>query len=197
MIGRYPRYRELWDMFRGAGQDAMRAARMFQAQDFTDLQVLSQLAWFDEFFLEQPEVAALVKKERKFSRDRPGVRDRQAARDHGCGPARVCGGGPARRDRDLDLALLPSHPAAGVRHRPGRSLASRTAPAAAVLTAIRRTRASNCSAASTCTSACSARGRSGCGPRRAASPSRCSTSRASPASLDGHRRRRARPHPRL
>ena len=47
----------------------MRAERMFQAQDFTDLQVLSQLAWFDEFFLEQPEVAALVKKERKFSRE--------------------------------------------------------------------------------------------------------------------------------
>ncbi|MGA2000866.1 MAG: glycoside hydrolase family 57 protein [Terriglobales bacterium] len=68
MIGRYPRYRELWDVFRGAGQDSMRAERMFQAQDFTDLQVLSQLAWFDEFFLEQPDVAALVKKGRKFSR---------------------------------------------------------------------------------------------------------------------------------
>jgi alpha-amylase/alpha-mannosidase (GH57 family) len=68
MIGRYPRYRELWDMFRGAGHDAMRAERMFQAQDYTDLQVLSQLAWFDEFFLEQPEVAALVNTERKFSR---------------------------------------------------------------------------------------------------------------------------------
>ncbi|HEX9119241.1 MAG TPA: hypothetical protein VF840_01760, partial [Terriglobales bacterium] len=32
IIGRYPRYRELWDMFRGAGQDSMRADRMFQAQ---------------------------------------------------------------------------------------------------------------------------------------------------------------------
>ncbi len=42
---------------------------MFQAQDYTDLQVLSQLAWFDEFFLEQPEVAALVNKGRKFSRE--------------------------------------------------------------------------------------------------------------------------------
>ena len=68
MIGRYPRYRELWDMFRGAGQDSLRAQRLFQTQDFADLQVVSQLAWFDEFFLEQPEVAALVKKERKYSR---------------------------------------------------------------------------------------------------------------------------------
>jgi alpha-amylase/alpha-mannosidase (GH57 family) len=69
LIGRYPRYRELWDVFRGAGHDAIRAERMFQTQDFTDLQVLSQLAWFDEYFLEQPDVAALVKKERKFSRE--------------------------------------------------------------------------------------------------------------------------------
>ena len=67
MIGRYPRYRELWDMYRGAGQDAARAERLFQPQDFTDLQVLSQVAWFDEFFLEQPDVAALVKKERRYS----------------------------------------------------------------------------------------------------------------------------------
>ncbi|MGZ4835201.1 MAG: glycoside hydrolase family 57 protein [Terriglobales bacterium] len=69
MIGRYPRYRELWDLFRGAGQESARAERLFQTQDFTDLQVLSQLAWFDEFFLEQPDVAAVVKKGRKFSRD--------------------------------------------------------------------------------------------------------------------------------
>ena len=68
MIGRYPRYKELWDVFGGAGYDSMRAERMFQTQDFADLQVLSQLAWFDEFFLEQPDVAALVKKGRKFSR---------------------------------------------------------------------------------------------------------------------------------
>ena len=67
VIGRYPRYRELWEMFRGSGNDASRAARVFGEQDFTDLQVLSQLAWFDEFFLVEPEVAALVQKGRGFS----------------------------------------------------------------------------------------------------------------------------------
>ncbi len=67
MIGRYPRYRELWDRYRSAGDNPERAARHFAGQDFTDLQVLSQIAWFDEFFLEDPEIAALVKKGRGFS----------------------------------------------------------------------------------------------------------------------------------
>src|SRR5580704_19018399 len=51
MIGRYPRYRELWERFRGSGDNPDRAAKHFHSQDFTDLQVLSQIAWFDEFFL--------------------------------------------------------------------------------------------------------------------------------------------------
>ncbi len=51
MIGRYPRYRELWERLRASGDSPARADRYFQAQDLTDLQVLSQLAWFDEFFL--------------------------------------------------------------------------------------------------------------------------------------------------
>jgi alpha-amylase/alpha-mannosidase (GH57 family) len=69
MIGRYPRYRELWERFRAAGDSPERAEKYFQAHDFTDLQVLSQIAWFDEFFLEDPDIAALVKKERGFSLD--------------------------------------------------------------------------------------------------------------------------------
>jgi alpha-amylase/alpha-mannosidase (GH57 family) len=67
LIGRYPRYRELWEKLRSAGADAAKAERYFSAQDLTDLQVLSQLAWFDEFFLEEPEVAALVAKGKEFS----------------------------------------------------------------------------------------------------------------------------------
>ena len=67
LIGRYPRYRELWNRFRGSGSDPERAERYFQLQDFTDLQVLSQLAWFDEFFLEEPEIAGLVRKGRGYS----------------------------------------------------------------------------------------------------------------------------------
>ncbi len=62
MIGRYPRYRELWERFRGSGDSPERAERYFQTQDYTDLQVLSQIAWFDEFFLDDPDIADLVKK---------------------------------------------------------------------------------------------------------------------------------------
>src|SRR5271170_7325929 len=69
MIGRYPRYRELWERFRGAGDSPERADKYFQPQDFTDLQVLSQIAWFDEFFLQDPNIAALIKKGRAYSLD--------------------------------------------------------------------------------------------------------------------------------
>jgi len=69
LIGRYPRYRELWERFREHGDHPDRAERYFQPQDFTDLQVLSQIAWFDEFFLEEKEVAALVAKGHHYSLD--------------------------------------------------------------------------------------------------------------------------------
>ncbi len=67
VIGRYPRYQELFDRFREHGSSPERAEKYFQAQDFTDLQVLSQIAWFDEFFLEEKEIAALVGKGRQYS----------------------------------------------------------------------------------------------------------------------------------
>lgn len=69
LIGRYPRYRELWERFREHGDHPERAERYFQVQDFTDLQVLSQLAWFDEFFLEEKDVAELVRKGHSYSLD--------------------------------------------------------------------------------------------------------------------------------
>jgi alpha-amylase/alpha-mannosidase (GH57 family) len=69
VIGRYPRYRELWERFREHGDHPERAERYFNHQDFTDLQVLSQLAWFDEFFLEEKDVAALVAKGHQYSLD--------------------------------------------------------------------------------------------------------------------------------
>jgi alpha-amylase/alpha-mannosidase (GH57 family) len=67
LIGRYPRYQELRERFREYNDSPERAERYFQPQDFTDLQVLSQVAWFDEFFLEDKDVAALVKKGRHYS----------------------------------------------------------------------------------------------------------------------------------
>ena len=69
MIGRYPRYRDLWERFCSVGHSPERADRYFHPQDLTDLQVLSQLAWFDEFFLEDPEIAGLIRKGRGYTLD--------------------------------------------------------------------------------------------------------------------------------
>jgi alpha-amylase/alpha-mannosidase (GH57 family) len=69
LIGRYPRYRELYERFLEHGSSAERAERFFQARDLTDLQVLSQIAWFDEFFLNERDVADLIQKERNYSED--------------------------------------------------------------------------------------------------------------------------------
>jgi alpha-amylase/alpha-mannosidase (GH57 family) len=67
LIGRYPRYWELRERFREHGYSAEKAEKYFEAQHFTDLQVLSQIAWFDEFFLDDKDVAALIAKERNYS----------------------------------------------------------------------------------------------------------------------------------
>jgi alpha-amylase/alpha-mannosidase (GH57 family) len=67
MIGRYPRYQELAQQFHGRPQDAQSNARRMSNGDITDLQVLSQIAWMDEFFLEDPIIAELISKGRDFS----------------------------------------------------------------------------------------------------------------------------------
>jgi alpha-amylase/alpha-mannosidase (GH57 family) len=67
LIGRYPRYRELREKFREHGYAPEKAEKYFEPQHFTDLQVLSQVAWFDEFFLEDKDVAELISKERNYS----------------------------------------------------------------------------------------------------------------------------------
>lgn len=67
VIGRYPRYKELWERYHSVGESPERAEKYFLPQDFTDLQVLSQIGWFDEFFLEEKNVADLIKKGRNFS----------------------------------------------------------------------------------------------------------------------------------
>ena len=68
MIYRYPRYGELYDAFQKSGADPQRARRLFSFQDLRDLQVLLQLAWFDEEFQEHdPEVKALIAKERRYT----------------------------------------------------------------------------------------------------------------------------------
>jgi len=66
LLKRYPRFRELWERAQKFGLTM--AAKVFTPQDILDLQVLSQVAWFDEIFLAgDPEVVRLVKKERGYS----------------------------------------------------------------------------------------------------------------------------------
>jgi alpha-amylase/alpha-mannosidase (GH57 family) len=66
MIYRYPRYGELYDAYQR--QKSSGARPMFGAQDFRDLQMWSQLAWFDEEFQAQDaEVRAWVARGRGFT----------------------------------------------------------------------------------------------------------------------------------
>ncbi len=68
MISRYPRYAELYDVWRTADRNVTRARRMLGAQAFRDLQVLSQLVWFDEDSVRgDAEVRELALKGRGYS----------------------------------------------------------------------------------------------------------------------------------
>ena len=67
MIGRYPRYRELWERYRATSERPEGPDSYFVTRDYADLQVLSQLAWFDEYFLGEPDIAALVQKGEDFT----------------------------------------------------------------------------------------------------------------------------------
>ena len=61
MIYRFPRYGQLYEA-------SQQLRRTFTAQEFRDLQVLSQVAWFDEEFLEgDRDVVDLVRKGRNFT----------------------------------------------------------------------------------------------------------------------------------
>ena len=67
MIGRYPRYYQLWQEFGQSPERAEQIASRLSPADITDLQVLSQIAWMDEFFLEEPPIRDLIKKGRDYS----------------------------------------------------------------------------------------------------------------------------------
>ncbi len=77
LLFRYPRFRELWEKKQKAGAES--APKVFSRQDVLDLQVLSQIAWFDEIFLtNDPETAALVRKERGYTEaDKAIVRNKE------------------------------------------------------------------------------------------------------------------------
>ena len=66
MIRRYPRYGEIYDAWRG--QQCAGSPIMLGNRDFRDLQMWSQLAWFDEEFHESdPEVRDWVRRGRNFT----------------------------------------------------------------------------------------------------------------------------------
>src|SRR5438270_5463864 len=67
MISRYPRYHEISQEFHTSEQNAPAAAKRLTHADITDLQVLSQIAWMDEFFLADPDIAELVRKGHGYS----------------------------------------------------------------------------------------------------------------------------------
>jgi len=69
LLWRYRRFRELFDRFGSDGNAARgRQAVPMQQQDIRDLQVLSQLAWFDELYLAgDRDVKRLAAKERGYT----------------------------------------------------------------------------------------------------------------------------------
>ncbi len=70
MIGRYRRYRELFQKRGPSGiMDSARMAGLFDNQEILDLTVLHNLAWFGENLLTDAEVAELAKKGHNFTED--------------------------------------------------------------------------------------------------------------------------------
>jgi alpha-amylase/alpha-mannosidase (GH57 family) len=68
VIARFPRYQELLTKRGGASDAAIAAAiPLYTIEDWRDLQLWFNLAWFDPGFLAQPPLAALVEKGRGFS----------------------------------------------------------------------------------------------------------------------------------
>lgn len=67
LLNRYPRFRELYEKANPAALGTRLAAALTEPQ-VRDLQVVSQLAWFEETWLESDvEIRALVKQERGFT----------------------------------------------------------------------------------------------------------------------------------
>lgn len=83
VIARYPRYQELLDKRGSDASDRAIAEAMtrFTEQDYRDLQVWFDLAWFDPDFLEHDrELAALVQRGRNFTEaDKQVIREKQTA----------------------------------------------------------------------------------------------------------------------
>ncbi len=81
IIARYPRYKELLDKRAGSNDEQISAALVsFSEQDFRDLQVWFNLAWFDPDFLAQDPLKSLVEKGSNFSEEDKSVLFAEAVR---------------------------------------------------------------------------------------------------------------------
>ena len=70
IVSRYPRYQELLDKRGGGDEESVQAAmESFTDQDFLDLQVWFNLAWFDPDFLSEEPLLSLVEKGQNFSQE--------------------------------------------------------------------------------------------------------------------------------
>lgn len=67
LLYRYPRFRELYEKAK-PWELGVAMAPLFSVEELRDLQVVSQLAWFDEIYLaNDPAIRALVEKQRGYS----------------------------------------------------------------------------------------------------------------------------------
>ena len=134
MIYRYPRYGELFDAL-AARRTESGARNLFGAQEFRDLQVLSQLAWFDEDFQANDRGGARAGSSagRNFTLDdqrRMGEKQREIV---GHGAAGLSRSWP--RAGQIEISTTPFYhpdPAAALRFQHRRRLASQRAAAAAL-----------------------------------------------------------------
>ena len=70
MVARYPRYQELLDKRGGGEAESVQAAmESFTDQDFLDLQVWFNLAWFDPQYLSEEPLLSLVEKGEGFTQE--------------------------------------------------------------------------------------------------------------------------------
>ncbi len=82
IVGKYPRYRELLTL-RGESADSAAitaAMERYTEQDFRDLQVWFNLAWFDPSFLAEEPLASLVAQGRDYREDQKSVMFDEALR---------------------------------------------------------------------------------------------------------------------
>jgi len=68
IIARFPRYKELLDQRGGSDSESVdKALNNFSDQDYLDLQIWFNLAWFDPDFLKNSPLKELVEKERNYT----------------------------------------------------------------------------------------------------------------------------------